>query len=60
MNVAAIPDKKITLGGATGAAVIVVMWMLNTYVTASNPIPAEIGAALTTVATFAVSCLVKP
>ena len=51
-------NRKVTLGGATGAAVFIVMWALNTYVTPQNPIPGEVGAAVTTVATFVVAWVV--
>lgn len=53
-----MPNRKVTLGGATGAAVFAIMWAVNTYVTPTQPVPAEVGAAITTVATFLVSYFV--
>lgn len=55
------PAQKVTAGGIAGAAVTVIVFVLNSYVLPSDkPITAEIAVALSTVFTFLVSYLTPP
>lgn len=55
-----IPTRKVGVGGAVGALVSVVLLLVNQYALPHNPIPAEAGALLTTVLTFAASYFTPP
>lgn len=56
-----IPTRKVLAGGVAGAAVTVLMFVLNTYLLpADKPLSAEVAAALTTVLSFVISYLVPP
>ncbi len=53
------PDRKVTVGALAGALTAVVIGLVNTYLLSSNPIPGEVGAGITTAATFGLSYVVK-
>jgi len=55
------PTRKVTAGGLAGAIVIIIVFVLNTYVLPlDKPITGEIAAAITTVLSFVVSYFVRP
>ena len=55
------PTRKVMAGGVAGAAVTILMFVLNTYVLPGDkPLTAEVAAALTTVLSFVISYLVPP
>ena len=55
-----IPRRKVIAGGLAGAVTIVVVFILNTYVTPDRPITGEVSSAITTIITFIASFLVPP
>jgi hypothetical protein len=57
----AVPTRKVTAGGIAGAASILIVFLLNTYILPPDkPLTAEIAAALTTILSFAIAYLVPP
>lgn len=55
------PVRKVSLGAVAGAASIVLVWVLNTYVLPDDgQIPEAVASAITTVLTFLVSYFVRP
>lgn len=55
-----VPTRKVAVGGVTGAAVTIVVWVLNTFFMKETPIPDYIAAAATTALSFAASYYVPP
>jgi hypothetical protein len=56
------PTRKVMAGGAIGAAITILVWVLNAFklLPQGQQIPAEVAAALTTLVSFAVSYFVPP
>jgi hypothetical protein len=57
---AAAPTRKVTYGGLAGAISFVVLFIINHYMLKDNPLPAEVGGAISTIITFVVAYLVPP
>lgn len=53
------PVQKVAASGIAGAVVMIIVWLLNSYLLL-EPMPAEIVAALTTLVSFAVGYFVPP
>lgn len=45
------PNRKVTIGAAVSSVCAILVWTANTYLL-SEPIPAEIGMSIATVAVF--------
>jgi H+/Cl- antiporter ClcA len=56
----AVPVRKVMAGGVAGAATTLVVYLLNHSILKSDPIPAEVATAITTLLTFMVSYLIPP
>ena len=54
------PTRKVVAGGIAGSATIVLVWLVNATLLKSNPMPAEVASALTTVVSAIVSYFVRP
>jgi hypothetical protein len=54
----AAPVPKVAVGGAVGAAVAVLVWILKQY--GGIELPAEVAAALTVIFSFAAGYLTPP
>ena len=52
------PAQKVTAGALAGALTTIAIWLLKTY--AHTEITGEVGAAITTVLTFIVACVIPP
>lgn len=56
-----IPTQKVAAGGIAGAVTSILLFAVNTYFPVNGePLPAEIGAAITTLISFIVSYMVPP
>ncbi len=57
-----LPRRKVAVGGLAGAVSVILMYILNHYCLTGpgEALPADIGAAITVVLSFAVSWFVPP
>src|SRR5205809_2606558 len=55
-----VPTNKVIAGGISGAVVVIVIYVLNTYLLPNNKIPAEVSSAITVVVGFVCSYFTKP
>lgn len=55
-----VPTNKVVAGSISGAVVIIVVYVLNTYVLGNNKLPAEVSSAITVVVSFVASYFARP
>src|SRR6059058_3471015 len=53
-----VPVRKVTAGGAAGAVTVILVFVINTYVSPAKPLSPEIASAITTVLSFVAAYLV--
>jgi hypothetical protein len=54
------PVRKITAGALAGAISIVLLFVLNTTILSTHPIPPEVASAITVILTFIVGYIIPP
>jgi hypothetical protein len=54
------PVNKVTYGALAGALSVIIVYVINTYVTPTKPLPSEVSSAFTTILSFIVSYFVPP
>jgi hypothetical protein len=55
-----VPTNKVIAGGISGAAVVIAVYVLNTYLIKNNQIPADVSASITVVVSSICSYFTKP
>ena len=59
-STSSVPVRKVTAGGAAGAVTVILVFVINTYMSPAKPLPPEIASAMTTVLSFVAAYLVPP
>ena len=58
-STSSVPVRKVT-AGAAGAVTVILVFVINTYVSPAKPLSPEITSAITTVLSFVAAYLVPP